>query len=55
MLLIKHSRKFVLGLAVAQRLAQRMQGDITLQSTPGQGARFTLRLPAIAGAAQAAE
>ncbi|NQU72455.1 MAG: HAMP domain-containing histidine kinase [Rhodospirillales bacterium] len=44
-----------LGLAVARRLAQHMQGDITLQSELGRGARFTLRLPSLPDTAQAAE
>lgn len=35
-----------LGLAIARRLARSMGGDITLVSEPGQGARFTLSLPA---------
>ena len=34
-----------LGLAIARRLARSMDGDITLVSTPGEGARFTLSLP----------
>ena len=34
-----------LGLAISRRLARSMGGDIDLQSTPGQGARFTLLLP----------
>jgi len=34
-----------LGLAISRRLARSMGGDIELQSTPGQGARFTLVLP----------
>jgi signal transduction histidine kinase len=44
-----------LGLAVARRLAQRMEGDITLQSEMGHGARFVLRLPSLPDTAQAAE
>lgn len=34
-----------LGLYIARRLARAMNGDLMLDSTPGQGARFTLRLP----------
>ncbi len=34
-----------LGLAMAQRIAHEHGGDITLKSSPGQGARFTIRLP----------
>ena len=35
-----------LGLAISRRLARSMGGDIELQSASGEGARFTLVLPA---------
>ncbi|HVM22245.1 MAG TPA: HAMP domain-containing sensor histidine kinase [Sphingomicrobium sp.] len=36
-----------LGLAISRRLARSMGGDILVESSPGEGARFTLELPAV--------
>ena len=34
-----------LGLSVSLQLIRSMKGNITVESTPGEGARFTIRLP----------
>jgi signal transduction histidine kinase len=39
-----------LGLYIAKELIDRMNGELTLASTPGKGAAFTVRLPRAEGA-----
>jgi signal transduction histidine kinase/CheY-like chemotaxis protein len=36
-----------LGLALTRRFCQMMGGDVTLQSIPGKGSTFTIKLPAV--------
>jgi PAS domain S-box-containing protein len=40
-----------LGLAISRHLARALGGDIAVVSTPGEGSRFTLRLPPVAPSA----
>lgn len=41
-----------LGLTISRRLAMAMQGDIVVDSTPGEGSRFCLSLPLTVGDAR---
>ena len=38
-----------LGLALSQKLCKLMGGEISVESKLGQGSRFTIRMPLVAG------
>jgi signal transduction histidine kinase len=41
------SEGFGLGLAIVKRVVERAGGEIALESRPGEGCRFRIRLPRI--------
>jgi len=43
--LIPEADGYGLGLSISRRLARLMGGDIEVESKPGKGSKFTLKLP----------
>jgi signal transduction histidine kinase len=44
-----------LGLPLAKSIAEAMNGDLTVRSTPGEGSTFTLHLPVAEPSAESRE
>ncbi len=44
-----HQEGHGLGLSIVQRIAERLRGEVGVESTPGQGSLFFFTLPAVTG------